>query len=148
MNRKIVIMILAAMATLTGACSTKSDSPKTMNSSTKNSSPVDNGTTLVTELTTTTTTDSVDVEMRSRCATIRDGLVSVWSGIADTLQKASDAHVEAYIAKQAVVTLRSAIKTSRSWISICGSYYPDQAAQFGSYVDRIEPLVDQLDSVS
>lgn len=142
MKKTIAVMVLAAIATLTGACGSKNDSPKVVSSFNKDSSPINNGT-LPSDGQSTATTSSTDTAAMAACASEGAKLGNEWNGLADTLTEAVNQGIDndPEVMKAAADAVRRGIVLTRNWISSCRSYYPETAQKLTTITDSMESMV-------
>lgn len=140
MKKAIVAVILAFV--VLGACSSSNTkTPKIV---------VGTDTTTTTgSIATTTTTrwsDPAGDAVKATCQSDAATLSSEWTSLAATLQEAVNSGLSnnSAVVQAAVDAVKRGIVASRSWISDCGSYFPDVAARLTSLMNSLETTIGSL----
>lgn len=93
----------------------------------------------------TTTTGSI-ATVKAACQSDAATLSSEWTSLAAALQEAINSGLSnnSAVVEAAVDAVKRGIVQSRSWISNCGSYYPDVAARLTSIMNSLETTVGSM----
>lgn len=132
MKKTIVAIVLAFM--VLGACSSSNTKdPKIVVSN---------------NVTTTTTrwSDPAGDAVKAACQSDAVTLGNDWSTFATTIQEAVDSGLssDSSVVAAAVAAANRGMVKTRSWISDCGSYFPDVAANLKGIMDSLEATIGTL----